>query len=175
MKSLPYLLLFSFILCQCQSNTGKDSEIQTPGVAVITQAPGEPTTTALSEDADGPRITFDKVRHHFGSIWHAEKVHYGFTFKNSGSDPLVITEVKTSCGCTQPTYPKEPIGPGQEGVVEVTYNSVGKQGGQRATIRVFTNDPVHPETELKLLGTVKVKPREQFEKEQEAKKAQSDT
>lgn len=168
MKPLSLLLFLAMSLWQCQSADQSASAPSTPDETVAEQ-PGQPTTTALAENTDGPRITFDKVRHHFGSIWHAEKVTYAYTFKNSGTEPLIIKDVKTSCGCTKPTYPKEPIAPGEAGEVEVTYNSVGKQGGQRATIRVITNDAIQPETVLKLLGTVKVKPREEYEKEKAEK------
>ncbi len=168
MKPLSILLFFAIAMWQCQSSDQSAADSST-SQETVTERPGQPTTTALAENSDGPRITFDKVRHHFGSIWHAEKVTYAYTFKNSGTEPLIIKEVKTSCGCTKPTYPKEPIAPGETGEVEVTYNSVGKQGGQRATIRVFTNDAIQPETVLKLLGTVKVKPREEYEKEKAEK------
>lgn len=114
-----------------------------------------------------PRIKFDKPRFRFGDIFHADKVQHDFEFANIGDAPLEIKDVKVSCGCTTPSYPFLPIAPGETGIIGVTYNSVGKQGFQKATIRVLTNDPTQSEVRLYLSGNVLPKPRD--EKDQESK------
>ena len=86
MKPLSILLFLAMFLWQCQSADQSASASSTPD-RTMTEPPGQPATTALAENSDGPRITFDKVRHHFGSIWHAEKVTYAYTFTNSGTEP----------------------------------------------------------------------------------------
>ena len=82
--------------------------------------------------------------------------------------------MRASCGCTKPSFPKTPIPPGASDSISVTYNSVGKQGAQRARIFVQTNDPTQPEVELKLTGRVKVKPKEVYDKEQAERKAKQE-
>lgn len=95
--------------------------------------------------------------------FEAEVVDYGtiiqnsdglrvFTFKNTGNAPLVISNVKTSCGCTVPTYSKEPILPGQEGTLDIKYNTK-KLGAFTKTITVMSNANV-PNKILKIKGNV---------------------
>ena len=61
----------------------------------------------------------------FGDIERGKKVSHVFKFKNTGNAPLIIADVATSCGCTMPEYPREPIMPGQESQVKVTFNGEG--------------------------------------------------
>jgi hypothetical protein len=68
-----------------------------------------------------------------------ETVSYPFKFKNSGKSDLIIADVSTSCGCTVPSYPKEPIHPGQDGVIKVSFNSAGKHGFQNKSIVIVAN------------------------------------
>ena len=154
MKPLSLLLFLAMSLWQCQSADQSASAPSTPDETVAEQ-PGQPTTTALAENTDGPRITFDKVRHHFGSIWHAEKVTYAYTFKNSGTEALVIKEVKTSCGCTVPTYPKEAILPGETASIEIKY-ATNRVGAFNKTITVMSNADV-PQKKLRIKGNVLAK------------------
>nr|HNH67158.1 DUF1573 domain-containing protein [Bacteroidia bacterium] len=67
-------------------------------------------------------------------ITEGEIVSYNFKFKNSGKAPLIITQASASCGCTVPEYSKDPIAPGQEGFIKVTFNSEGKHGMTSKTI-----------------------------------------
>ncbi len=109
-------------------------------------------------------IVFEELRYDFGEILHGDKVQHDFVFTNQGEKDLEIKNVRVSCGCTKPSYPFLAIPPGGEGKIGVTYNSVGKKGYQRPTIRVFTNDPDQPEVVLRLTGRVKVIPKEEYEK-----------
>jgi len=129
-----------------------------------------PLNPKSKRSAAKAKILFSDYTFDFGEIWHAEKVTHKFEFKNEGNRDLEIKNAKASCGCTTPSYPFLPIAPGESGFIGVTYNSVGKQGFQRANIRVQTNDSDQPEVVLKLMGRVKVKPKEVYEAEQAAKK-----
>jgi hypothetical protein len=86
-----------------------------------------------------PVITFTEVEHDFGLIMEGETVSYNFKFRNTGKSDLVITEVSTSCGCTVPSYPKNAIRPGEEGIVKVAFNSRGKRGYQTKSVVVLAN------------------------------------
>ena len=61
-----------------------------------------------------------------------------FYFTNTGSEPLIIKKAQGSCGCTIPTYPKEPIMPGQKGVIEVRYDTQ-RIGSFAKTVTITTN------------------------------------
>ena len=101
---------------------------------------------ALSADAqtsvekNGPVITFEKKNHDFGDVIQGEKVEYTFTFSNTGTEPLIITNVETTCGCTTPKgWPRDPIEPGQKGELTVAFSSVGKIGRQNKPVVVISN------------------------------------
>ncbi len=86
-----------------------------------------------------PVIKFKYKNYDFGVLIEGEKVSHVFKFKNIGNADLVITKVSTTCGCTVADYPEDPIPPGDEGKIEVVFNSMGKRGYQHKTIRVLAN------------------------------------
>jgi len=94
-------------------------------------------TTAAA--ADAPVMKFETIHHDFGKIIAGDKVTYEFKFTNSGKSPLIITDAVASCGCTIPTWPKQPIKPGENGGIKVTFNSAGKMGLQDKQITITAN------------------------------------
>lgn len=88
-----------------------------------------------------PKTTmqFAETQHSFGTITEGEKASYAFKFKNTGSNPLVISNAVASCGCTVPSYPKKPIAPGYEGEIVVEFNSTGRAGHQQKNVLVYSN------------------------------------
>lgn len=86
-----------------------------------------------------PKIRFDSDTYDFGRIIEGKEIDHRFTFTNTGSAPLVIKDVKVTCGCTTPFYPFIPIEPGKTGVISVHFSSKGRLGNQKPTITVFTN------------------------------------
>ncbi|MHA4807631.1 DUF1573 domain-containing protein [Flavitalea flava] len=75
----------------------------------------------------------------FGKISEGQKLEVSFRFKNTGDKPLVIERVQPSCGCTVAEQSKEPVAPGQEGLIKATFNSEGKTGVNHKTLNVFAN------------------------------------
>lgn len=121
-----------------------------PGTNVnAASVPTGPTTT-LEYEKEG--------RFDFGIVDEGEIVKHVFKFKNTGNEPLVISNAKGSCGCTVPTWPKEPVPPGSTGEINVEFNSKGKPGMQskRVTVTANTNPT---ETFLEIKG--EVRPKEQ--------------
>lgn len=86
-----------------------------------------------------PVLTFEETRHHFGDVKEGEKLTYEFKFTNSGTADLLIGAVSPSCGCTVADFPKEPVKPGDDGVIAVTFNTAGRSGMQSKTISVLSN------------------------------------
>lgn len=84
-------------------------------------------------------IEFAEEIFNFGDIYEGDKVTHEFKFKNTGKNPLIIKGAKASCGCTIPSYSKEPILPGKEGVISVVFNSEGKGGVQHKAVHVTAN------------------------------------
>jgi len=98
---------------------------------------------------------FDSTVHHFGEIIQGQKVKHTFKFKNTGVGDLIISDVQTSCGCTVPDYPKDPIPPGESGEIVVEFNSENKQGEISKTISIFANT-IPNETELRIKAFIKI-------------------
>ena len=100
-------------------------------------------------------IKFDKMEHNFGTFAESQPVQKcTFTFTNTGDAPVVINQAVASCGCTVPSYTKEPIAPGKKGTISVTYNGKGKFPGHfKKTITVRSNAKTEM-TRLYILGNM---------------------
>lgn len=102
-----------------------------------------------------PVIKFDKTVHDFGTVTDGAVIETTFTLTNVGKSALVITDAKTTCGCTVPTWPKDKaIKPGESTEIKVKFNTAGKGGGRQSKdVTLFTNTAVGREI-LKLKGVV---------------------
>ncbi|MGK7391193.1 MAG: DUF1573 domain-containing protein [Candidatus Cyclobacteriaceae bacterium M2_1C_046] len=86
-----------------------------------------------------PAFTFTETEYDFGTINEGDKVKHTFTFTNTGDAALIIQNASGSCGCTVPTYSKEPIAPGESGEIVAEFNSKGQKNQQIKTVRVTAN------------------------------------
>ena len=84
-------------------------------------------------------IEFDKTSFDFGTVAEGDVVNAEFTVTNAGKTDLIITKASPSCGCTVPTWPKEPIKPGESSKVIAKFNTNGKPNKQVKSITLFTN------------------------------------
>jgi hypothetical protein len=118
-----------------------------PGTNVTaTAAPSGPTTT----------LQYENDKFEFGTVDEGEIVKHIFKFKNTGNEPLLISNAKGSCGCTVPTWPKEPVPPGGTGEIKVEFNTKGKPGAQSKRVTVTANT-IPTETFIEVSGTVRGK------------------
>ncbi len=124
------------------------SELQASGNngAITPAQPGiQPTETTVQPQTppvpSGPKtnMTFEESTYNFGTVTEGEKVERIYKFKNTGNDPLVISNAQGSCGCTVPQWPKEPIAPGKSGEIKVVFDSKGKAGKQNKTVTITAN------------------------------------
>ena len=101
------------------------------------------TTTSQNPnfDPDAPlaALTLAETEFDFGTINDGDKVSHTFEFTNTGDNPLIISNAKGSCGCTVPTWPKEPIAPGETSSIEVEFDSKNKPGAQNKTVTITAN------------------------------------
>ncbi|HOP04609.1 MAG TPA: DUF1573 domain-containing protein [Tenuifilaceae bacterium] len=100
-------------------------------------------------------IEFNKLVNDYGEIEFMSDGACVFEFTNLGEEPLVLTNVRSSCGCTVPDWPKDPIKPGEKGVINVKYNT-RSVGNFNKTITVYSNGQPSPII-LRIKGTVKPK------------------
>lgn len=88
----------------------------------------------------GAAFAWEKASYDFGDLAQGEKIEHVFKFTNSGSEPLVITNVEVTCGCTTPRgWPKNPIKPGGTGEITIAFDSTGKIGRQNKVITITSN------------------------------------
>jgi len=133
MKNLSFLIVvmlgITFYGCNNSGNKKLDTDVVN-------------NEKSASEDVklyEAPRITFKTTEHDFGKVIQGELVRYTFKYTNTGKADLIISKVSTSCGCTVPSYDKNPLPPGKSGEIEVIFNSKGKKGFQNKTITVLAN------------------------------------
>lgn len=112
------------------------------------------SASGTDADADFPVITFDSMVVHFDTLAIGERFLHTFRFTNTGKSPLVIDQVRPSCGCTTlKDWPRDPIEPGGGGTLSVEFNSTGFPGPAEKTILVSTN-AIPRDHYLKLIGYV---------------------
>ncbi|MEO1449338.1 MAG: DUF1573 domain-containing protein [Bacteroidota bacterium] len=152
MKKVALVLIaaMSMALFACQTS-GSAGKTDTDAVAsngttpapttppATPAAPKKPDYLAKAEGMSQTTVEWTSDTYDYGTVASGEKVTHQFRFKNTGEAPLILTRVKPSCGCTTPTYTKEEIGPGEEGFIDVAFNSAGKSGVQNKTVTVTGN------------------------------------
>jgi hypothetical protein len=111
--------------------------------------------TATAGFAQG-ELKFKTDNHDFGSVEEGIQAVYKFEFTNTGKEPVIISNVQASCGCTTPSWTKEPVMPGKSGEITASYNSSGRPGAFNKTITV-TSNATNPSQVLTLKGVVNPK------------------
>ena len=112
----------------------------------------EPLTQQI-EIKDPTTVQIIDSSYNFGKVADGEIVEYNYRFKNTGTKPLIVTNVNASCGCTVPEKPEQPIKPGETGFIKVKFDSKNRVGNAHKTVTVSSNaEPAFPE--LLLTGEV---------------------
>jgi hypothetical protein len=112
------------------------------------------TMNAQTVSENGPEITFEKTTHQFGEIPYGGNGTYEFLFKNTGNEPLILSQPKSSCGCTVPEWPKKPILPGETDVIKVTYKNTDRPGSFSKYVTIFSNAKTNKEVKLYIKGKI---------------------
>lgn len=116
------LMVLVLMLGSCSSETAKKT-----------------TPEGKTNEHGQAKFVFSEEMHNFGPLKAGEVVSFTFVFRNEGTKTLTITHVDSGCGCTEVKIPNKSIGPGQEGQIEVIYDSAGEVGNQLKTITLFSN------------------------------------
>lgn len=145
-KSLIMLAaVVAFSLFSCKDNAA--NKVETENVVAAEQRDIEISTF--------PVMNFDEDQFDFGEIVQGTHVEHMFTFVNSGDAPLVITNARSSCGCTVPEYTREPVAPGERGELLVKFDGSGR-GTVNKNITLTTNTEKGTER-LRIKATVNPK------------------
>ena len=113
--AIAVIALFAFTSCK---KNAADSVVETN----VTQAADRDSKTG-----EFPVMTFDEKQFDFGEITQGTPVEHIFTYTNTGKSNLVVVNAKSSCGCTVPTFTKEPVAPGEKGEMLVKFNGSGEK------------------------------------------------
>ncbi|MDB9895624.1 MAG: DUF1573 domain-containing protein [Flavobacteriales bacterium] len=131
-----YLLILTFLVISCDDAVKK---VNSNEKKISSKVIMNNQTLENSKNNNQPIVQFVKEEHNFGDITQGEVVSHNFVIKNSGKSDLIISSAKGSCGCTVPVWPKDPIKPGAEAEIKVTFNSKGRSGSQTKKVTVLTN------------------------------------
>lgn len=124
------------------------------GLAAFQQPtkPKKPTKKVAKKESAATKVTlsdkaydikFDKTFHDFGKHAEGEQVETIYVLTNIGKEPVLISSHEVECGCTTPTYSKEPIYPGKSTNITVGFNTNGKVGINNKTVKIHTNGGIH--------------------------------
>jgi len=156
-----FLAMFAFASCNSDDKAIREQakeSLTNPSSSVASSGPSGMMASESGDNLVGPTTTieFESKKFDFGSAVSGEKIDAVFKFTNTGSEPLIISDVKTSCGCTASDYPKEPVEPGQTGEIKAVFDTSGQSGSQSKNVTVVTNtDPAS--SVLVIQGTVEKK------------------
>ena len=99
----------------------------------------EEAITPAVVNPNAAKIAFKEETYNFGEIPEGPQVTHEFKFTNTGKEPLILSNVRASCGCTTPSWPREPILPGKDASILVTYNTQGRPGNFSKVITITSN------------------------------------
>ena len=130
------VLAGGMFLSSCDGNSGELEKGELSANRLI-EVPA--SANASVEVGPLPILSFEQPVFDFGQVESGEVVEHTFSFKNSGEGPLIITNATASCGCTVPSWPKEPIEPNGSGEIRIRFDSKGKSGNQNKTVTIMAN------------------------------------
>lgn len=135
MRSIVSVLALSFLVYACgNKERGSEKELtpaQSDSAAIAESTPLDTVNVA--------KMQFEEKEFDFGNIKEGDVVKHVFKFTNVGKTELVINNARGSCGCTIPSYPKEPIAVGASNEIEVQFNSKGKSGANHKVVSIIGN------------------------------------
>ena len=155
-KLFFYIFLLTFFT-SCNDNQKKNNgleEVRLDGKTSNADIVRMPITADTPLDTNNiAKIMLEETDFNFGSVNEGDVVKHTFKLKNVGNQPLLITDIRTTCGCTVPTWNKSPIAANANDQVEVKFDTKGKANEQVKKITIIANT-FPAETELILRGMV---------------------
>jgi len=160
MKGIIKLSVLVFLLGSIGACTNKDAEkriaeledklSELEGGSTTPTTTTNPTTATTTTTADAavsnekpegplPAFTWTEEEHDFGTINEGDIVEHIFSFTNNGEAPLIIESARASCGCTVPSWPREPVAVGETAEIKVRFDSKGKPNVQNKTVTITAN------------------------------------
>lgn len=158
MKNILFFLAAGGLLWfGCQNSSSESVQEIRDGNGANSSMVRNPVSANVPLDTNQlARITYSEMEFEFGTVDEGTIVEHQFHFTNTGKVPLIISNCRSSCGCTIPEWPHDPVPPGSTGVITAKFNTEGKIREQKKIIYVTAN--TYPnETRVQLHGLVKSK------------------
>jgi len=153
-KNVLFILVLIALCAACKEDT---KYLETVKVGKYDEFVRNPVTRSGPIDSvNVAKIVFDEEIHNFGIAAEGGEITHTFKFTNEGKTPLLISEARSTCGCTVPNWPKEPIEPGESNEINVRFNTKNRVGYQDKAITLYTNTFAGKKV-LRLQGEVKRK------------------
>lgn len=148
-----YLFLLAGIVVSCTSTDKQSSKEQATKDSL--------NSAMLKDTANYTTIQWlDSTEQNAGKINEGQVIEISWHFKNAGNKPLIIANVRPGCGCTGAEGPKEPLPPGQEGVIKAKFNSENFSGTQHKQVFVTSNSKTKMGGEEEVLSfNVQIEPK----------------
>lgn len=138
--NLILLASITLFLISCNDDKSKDKAIQTIQTeGKIASIIRNPISANNSDTVNVAKLTFEENEFDFGEIDEGGIVKHTFNFTNTGKAPLLITHARSTCGCTIPEWPSEPIEPGKSGEIYVEFDTKGKKDFQSKPVTITAN------------------------------------
>ncbi len=113
-----------------------------------------------AQEVAGPELKFEKDVHDFGKLDQYGDASTEFVFTNTGTEPLIISNARGSCGCTVPQWPREPIAPGAQAAIKVKYDSK-RVGPINKSVTITSNAADNPTKVIRIKGEILKAPQQQ--------------
>lgn len=159
MKKIIGLSLFAVLaMVSCKKNESAEQlKIDSTQVAAQ-QAPVVSETSIIEETKKQPEtsLALSEPSFDFGKIKKGDVVEHIYEVTNTGKNPLIISSVQPTCGCTVPDYTKDPILPGQKGIITLKFNSANFDGVVHKAAQVYANVAKNP---IELTFTADIQPK----------------
>ena len=138
-KSIFLLVLSLLFLGSCKNDSKKDDSFAKAVANDLSQEMQIPTKDGEVDTTNMAIITFEETTFDFGKIKEGEIINHEFKFKNTGNKNLFLLYHKATCGCTVPSFSKDPYKPGASGTLTVAFETKGKKLSQNKKIKIFSN------------------------------------
>ncbi|EJL72134.1 DUF1573 domain-containing protein [Chryseobacterium populi] len=138
-----------------ETSTTDSAAVTTPADSAVAPVSAETPAAAPASNQPSTSIALSESNFNFGNIKKGDKVEHIYEITNTGTNPLVISEVKPGCGCTVPEFTKEPILPGKKGKITLHFDSTNFDGNVNKFADVYANVDKAP---IKLTFTANIQP-----------------
>ncbi|GJM32645.1 MAG: hypothetical protein DHS20C18_16460 [Saprospiraceae bacterium] len=145
MYKLLFIFFIALTIVSCQNGVEKNQEksieeIKSEGRITNADLIRNPVSANEPQDTVNiAKLTFVEATYDFGEVKEGDVVKHTFQFTNTGKVPLLISNARSTCGCTVPEWPKEPIAPGAKGEINVEFNTKNKKNQQSKPVTITAN------------------------------------